>query len=128
MTKKFELDIDPNAPQELKDGVALLSDQEKREIAIMGVMRNAVHKLLEENNTVILDLAELVRVHAKCIGYYMGMAKMFEDVEFRAEYLAGMASFLMREVEASRKAFTSMPLPPNVTVIDDSMGGSASQH
>lgn len=128
MTKKFELNIDPNAPQDLKEGAALLSDQEKREVAIMGVMRNAVFRLLEENNTVILDLAELVRVHAKCIGYYMGMAEKFDDVEFRAEYLAGMASFLMREVEASRKAFTSMPLPPNVTVIDGSMGGSASQH
>jgi hypothetical protein len=62
------------------------------------------------------------------------MTKKFEpnidpdDVEFRAEYISGMASFLMREVEASRKAFTSMPLPPDVTVIDDSMGGSASQH
>jgi hypothetical protein len=129
MTKKFEPNIDPNAPQEVKDGAALLSDQEKREIAIMGAMRNAVYKLLEEdNNTVIIDLAELVRVHAKCIGYYMGMAEMFDDVEFRAEYLSGMASFLMREVEASREAFTSTPLPPNVTVIDDSMGGSASQH
>jgi hypothetical protein len=128
MTKKFEVDIDPNAPQYLKDGIASLPDQDKREIAIIGVMRNAVHKLLEEDNTVILDLAELVRVHAKCIGYYMGMAERFEDVEFRAEYLAGMASFLMHEVEAARKAFTSMPLPPNVTIIDDSMGGSASQH
>jgi hypothetical protein len=128
MTKKFELNIDPNAPQEVKDGAALLSDQDKREIAIIGVMRNAVYKLLEEDNTVIIDLAELVMAHARCIGYYMGMAEKFEDIEFRAEYLSGMASFLMREVEASRKAFTSMPLPPNVTVIDDSMGGSASQH
>src|SRR4051794_13437677 len=108
MTKKFELDIDPNAPQEVKDGSALLSDQQKREIAIMGAMRNAVYKLLEEDNTVILDLPELVKVHAKCIGYYMGMAEMFDDVEFRAEYLSGMASYLMGEVEASRKAFTSM--------------------
>lgn len=128
MTKKFELNIDPNAPQDLKEGAALLSDQEKREVAIMGAMRNAVFRLLEENNTVILDLAELVKVHATCIGYYMGMAEKFDDVEFRAEYLAGMVSFLMREVEASRKAFTSMPLPPNVTVIDGSMGGSASRH
>jgi hypothetical protein len=128
MTKKFELNIDPNAPQDLKDDAALLSDQEKREIAIMSVMQNAVFRLLEENNTVILDLAELVKVHATCIGYYMGMAEKFDDVEFRAEYLARMASFLMDEVEASRKAFTSMPLPPNVTVIDGSMGRSASQH
>jgi hypothetical protein len=128
MTKKFELNIDPNAPQDLKDGAALLSDQEKREIAIMVAMRNAVFRLLEDDNTVILDLAELVRVHAKCIGYYMGMAEKFDDIEFRAEYLSGMAAFLMGEVEASRKAFTSMPLPPDVTVIDDSMGGSASQH
>jgi hypothetical protein len=128
MTKKFELDIDPNAPQEVKDSAALLSDEEKRDIAIMGAMRSAVYKLLKEDDTVIIDLAELVRVHAKCIGYYMGMAEKFDDIEFRAEYLSGMASFLMGEVEASRKAFTSMPLPPNVTVIDDSMGGSASQH
>jgi hypothetical protein len=129
MTKKFEPNIDPNAPQEVKDGAALLSDQEKREIAIMGAMRSAVCSLLlEDDNTVTLDLAELVSVHAKCIGYYMGMDKKFDDVEFRAEYLSNIASFLMREVEASREAFTSTPLPPNVIVIDDSMGGSASQH
>jgi hypothetical protein len=35
MTKKFEVDIDPNAPQYLKDGIASLPDQDKREIAIM---------------------------------------------------------------------------------------------
>jgi hypothetical protein len=96
-----------------------LPESEKREIQLMGVMKDALENALEVNGSVVLNLDEAVRLHVKSIAYYMGMSRHFDDLNARATFLASMAKDLMLLVSDSRECFKNYPLPGRMQIIED---------
>lgn len=126
MTKEQMPEGLDDAPQYVRDAWNSMSEQDKRESRLLGIVKMAYEDACtgppdkDGKATAIIDMDEACRIFRRSMGFWMGMSKQFDDRMMVVAYvMEEIVPALIADVLNCREVMRHTKLPDNVQIIEE---------
>jgi hypothetical protein len=126
MTKEQMPEGLDHAPKYVRDAWNSMSEQDKRESRLMGIVKTAYEEACfgppdkDGKVTAIIDMEEACRIFRRSTGFWMGMSSQFDDRMMVVAYvMEEIVPALIADVLNFREVMRHTKLPDNVEIIEE---------
>jgi hypothetical protein len=126
MTKEQMPENLDDAPQYVRDAWNAMSEQDKRESRLLGIVKMAYEDACagapdkDGKITAIIDMEEACRIFRRSVGFWMGMSKQFDNPKNVIAYvMEEIVPALIADVVNCREVMRHTKLPDNVQIIEE---------